>query len=114
MLDAVVSLGIGVLAGLGVGSGGLLMLYLTDALGLDQLSAQGLNLGIFVFALAAAVIVHLHRRTLPVSLLLVCVSFGVAGAAVGSGLATVVDAAWLRFSLGLLLLVMGTVALFRK
>ncbi len=114
MLDFAVSLGVGVLAGLGVGSGGLLMLYLTDVLGLEQLAAQGLNLGIFVFALAAAVVVHLHRRTLPMSLLLVCVSFGAAGAAVGSGLAAAVDAAWLRFFLGLLLLLMGTVALFRK
>lgn len=114
MIGALVSLGIGVLAGLGVGSGGLFMLYLTEAVALDQLSAQGLNLGVFVFALGAAVIVHLHRRTLPTSLLLLTVAFGVVGAALGSLLAPLIDAELLRFSLGLLLLLMGTVALLRK
>jgi uncharacterized membrane protein YfcA len=112
--DSLVALLVGVLAGLGVGSGGILILYLTAVNGLGQLAAQGLNLSTFVFALAAALIVHLHRRRLSLPILLFILLFGAAGALAGSLLARVIDASLLRILLGMLLLLMGTVALFRK
>jgi uncharacterized membrane protein YfcA len=112
--DSLLSLLIGVLAGLGVGSGGILILYLTTVDGLGQLAAQGLNLATFVFALGAALVVHLHRRRLSLPVLLFILVFGAAGAIAGSLLARAVDASLLRLLLGLLLLLMGTVALFRK
>lgn len=115
MLPSVlVPLGIGLLAGLGVGSGGLLILFFTEWVGMDQLTAQGTNLAVFTFALGAALIVHLQRRTLHAPILAVIVLFGALGALVGAALATVIDATALRFFLGLLLTVMGVAALFRK
>ena len=114
MLDLLVSLLIGMLAGLGVGSGGILMVYLTAADGMSQLAAQGLNLATFVFALGAALVVHLHRRQLSLPILLFILVFGAAGALCGSLLARVVEAGVLRMALGGLLLLMGGVALFRK
>lgn len=112
--DLFVGLLIGILAGLGVGSGGLLILYLTAADGMDQLTAQGTNLAFFVFALGAALLVHLRRRELSLPVLGFLVTFGTVGAALGSFTASALDTDWLRTALGLLLLVMGTVALFRK
>ncbi|MBE6619800.1 MAG: sulfite exporter TauE/SafE family protein [Ruminococcaceae bacterium] len=50
------------LAGMGIGSGGLLVLYLTLFRNTPQLSAQGFNLLFFLFASAASMIVHLKRR----------------------------------------------------
>lgn len=114
VVDTLVSLLIGVLAGLGVGSGGLLIVYMTAVDGMDQLSAQGLNLAVFVFALGAAVIVHLHRRRLSLPILGFVVAFGAAGACVGSLLAAISPVALLRVGLGGLLLLMGVVAFFRK
>ena len=55
---------VALLAGMGVGSGGLYVVYLTLFAGRDQLSAQGLNLYFFIFAAAAALL--LHTRTAPV------------------------------------------------
>ena len=112
--DALVSLAIGLLAGLGVGSGGILIVYLTAVDGMAQLAAQGLNLATFVFALGAALVVHLHRHRLPLAVLLCVLLFGAAGALCGSLLAHAAQASFLRAALGVLLLVMGTVALFRK
>ena len=112
--DFLVALFIGALAGLGVGSGGLLILYLTAADGMDQLAAQGTNLAFFVFALGAALLVHLRRRELSLPVLCVLVLFGTVGAALGSFTAGVIDTAWLRRALGALLLVMGAISLFRK
>lgn len=114
MTDILVSLGIGILAGLGVGSGGLLIVYLTLADGVGQLAAQGINLAVFVFALGAAMAVHLHRRSLSPAILGTVVLFGAGGAAVGSLLAALTEGGLLRIGLGVLLLVMGTVALFRR
>ena len=114
LTDAVFTLFIGILAGLGVGSGGLLILYMTAIDGIDQLTAQGLNLVVFAFALGAAVIVHLHRRDISLPILGFVTVFGALGACLGSLLAQVTPTAGLRRALGGLLFVMGVVALFRK
>ncbi len=112
--DTLISLLIGILAGLGVGSGGLLIVYMTAVDGMDQLSAQGLNLAVFAFALTAAIILHLHRRRLSLPILGFVVVFGGVGACVGSLLAAISPTGVLRVGLGGLLLVMGVVAFFRK
>ena len=114
LLDGLLALLVGVLAGLGVGSGGILIVYLTAVDGMNQLHAQGLNLATFVFALGAALLVHLHRRELSIIILLFILVFGAGGALCGSILAHAVQTEMLRLALGGLLLLMGAVALFRK
>lgn len=114
VFDILVSLTVGVLAGLGVGSGGLLILYLTEVDGLGQLAAQGVNLAVFGFALGAAVLVHLHRREIPLPILGFVTVFGALGAVLGSLLTGLFSADALRTGLGVLLLFMGTVTLVRK
>ena len=114
VFEILVSLVVGVLAGLGVGSGGLLILYLTAADGMGQLAAQGVNLAVFGFALGAAVLVHLHRREISLPILGFVVVFGALGAVVGSLLAGLFSAEALRTGLGFLLLFMGTMTLLRK
>ena len=112
--DFFIALLVGILAGLGVGSGGLLILYLTAADGMDQLTAQGTNLAFFVFALGAALLVHLRKRELSLPILGFLAAFGTLGAALGSFTASAVNTDLLRIALGALLLVMGAVSLFRK
>ena len=48
-LDILVSFLIATLSGLGIGSGGLLVIYLTLLDGMPQLRAQGVNLVFFSF-----------------------------------------------------------------
>ena len=53
LLDIIVSFAIALLSGLGVGSGGLLVIYLTLYAGTPQLQAQGVNLVFFLFSILA-------------------------------------------------------------
>ena len=64
ILNILVSFGGGVLAGLGVGSGGIMVVYLTLALGLPQLDAQLQNLIFFVASSVAALVINLIKKRL--------------------------------------------------
>ena len=50
LLDILAGTAVAVLSGMGVGSGGLLVVYLTLAAGMQQAPAQALNLFFFLFA----------------------------------------------------------------
>ena len=74
---------VALLAGMGVGSGGLFVVCLTLVFGMNQLAAQGLNLYFYIFAAAAAL--SLHVRTAPLKwkrLFFVC-AFGTVGLSTG-------------------------------
>lgn len=114
MIPFLVPLGIGILAGLGVGSGGLFILFLTEWAGLVQHEAQGVNLAVFAVALAAALLVHLRRHAPAPALLLTILLFGTLGALGGAALATVISADAMRFFLGLFLSLSGAFVLLRK
>ena len=114
MVAFLVPLGIGILAGLGVGSGGLFILFLTEWAGLSQHVAQGTNLAVFVCALGGALLVHLRRRAPAHALAFTVLLFGTIGALLGGALATATDPASLRFFLGLFLSLSGAFVLLRK
>lgn len=105
--------GVAVLSGLGVGSAGLLVVYLTVAENLPQLAAQGLNLVFFLFSSGAALLVHLSRTVLLTGAILLMIPGGVAGSLLGTALAGVLPEAVLRKFFGLLLIVSGVAGLFR-
>ena len=114
MIAILVPFGIGVLAGLGVGSGGLFILFLTEWAALSQHEAQGVNLAVFAVALAAALLVHMRRYTPNPALLFTVLAFGTLGALGGAALAAVISAGALRFFLGLFLSLSGGFVLLRK
>ena len=105
--------GVAVLSGLGVGSAGLLVVYLTVAENLPQLTAQGLNLVFFLFSSGAALFVHLSRTVLLTGAILLMIPGGVAGSLLGTALAGVLPEAILRKFFGLLLVASGVAGLFR-
>ena len=74
---------IGTLAGLGVGSGGLLMIYLTVFLSVGQLEAQSINLVFFVFSAGASLLWHYTHRKVEAGVLFLIVLGGVVGAVFG-------------------------------
>ncbi len=84
LLDFLAGLLIAVLAGLGVGSGGLFTVYLTLAHGTPQPLAQGMNLFFFVFALAASAVIAIRRGAYEKKTLLTVLSLGAVGAVLGS------------------------------
>lgn len=101
------------LAGLGVGSGGLLVIYLTLVAGIDQHMAQGINLLFFLFSGGAALSVHLtHRHLCPGAILLLTV-FGIGGSFLGASLARLLPPLLLRRLFGGMLVFSGLLTLRR-
>ena len=100
---------IAVLTGLGVGSGGLYIFYLTFLKGVGQASAQGLNLIFFITAsLAAGAVSLIKKRISPAAFFLVA-PFGVLGAILGSEVASKINASLLSVLFGILIFTVGLV-----
>lgn len=114
MWDAIVSAAVAALSGMGVGSGGLLVVWLTRADGLGQVEAQGANLLFFLFASAASCAVNLRLRRVGAGTAVLLAAGGVVGAVLGACLASVLDPTLLRRLFGGMLLVTGVPALVRS
>lgn len=108
------SLAAGFLSALGLGGGGVLVLYLTLVLGMEQAKAGGVNLLFFLPAAALAVFLHLRQGRVDWRTALRCLPFGAAAALLGAWLMSFLDAAWLSKGFAVLILVMGVRELFGK
>ena len=113
-LGLTVSLLIAAMCGLGVGSGGLFMVYLTLVLSIPQLTAQGINLVFFVFCSGASLLWHYSRRAVDPKLLLPLSAAGAVGAFFGSELAAVTEPQMLQRCFGIFLTLTGVISLLRS
>ncbi len=95
------------LSGMGVGSAGLPVLYLTLFLHVPQMEAQGHNLLFFLAAAGASFSVHLFRTPPLWRLTLILLAAGLPGALLGAHLSAVVSAAFLRRAFGVFLISAG-------
>ena len=95
------------LAGMGIGSGGLLVLYLTLIRGTPQLSAQGFNLLFFLFASGASMAIHLSRRRICLATTLVMLIAGIPAALLGSHVALLLPEGLASKLFGLFLVAVG-------
>ena len=105
---------LGFLSGLGVGGGSLLILWLTQILGISYAPARIINL---LFFLPAALIASFYRKkdgALNIKKLLPGIIAGCLTAAAASILATQLDTALIQKFFGLLLLLAGCKELFYK
>ncbi len=102
------------LQGLGVGSGGTLVIYLTNWAGREQVSSQGINLVFFIFSAVTALLFHVKKRKIYYGALLCITLFGILGATVGALLLNVFDPSLVRKIFGGMLVASGILALFGK
>lgn len=100
-------LGAGILSAWGVGGGTLLLLVMTLLLGVDQRTAQAVNLVFFLPTAASALICHARSGCLDRSALRTAVPWAVAAAIAGAWAATAVDPEALRRPFGAYLLLSG-------
>jgi len=96
-----------VLSALGMGGGGVLLIYLTVIVGMDQLEAQGINLAFFVPAAIVALIFHIRGKLVDLKLAVKFILIGFAGVLGGVALAMWVPREILSKLFGGLLLIMG-------
>lgn len=114
VVDIVAAFLIAALSGMGIGSGGLFVIYLTFVSEAPQLTAQGMNLMFFLFSSGAALIIHLQKRKILWGAVLLLTVGGVFGAVAGSFVAGLLTTSMIRKIFGGMLLVSGAIALFKK
>lgn len=102
----------GFIGSLGLGGGGVLVMFLTLFMGVSQLKSQGINLAFFIPVGAFSLIWHIKRGLVRWRLALPAVIFGLAGAAGGSVLAMFAGSGMTRKIFGAMLLVCGGWELF--
>ena len=114
MLHTTIAFLIATLSGLGIGSGGLLVIYLTLVEGADQLIAQGINLLFFLFSSAASLVFHFKKRRLFGGVILIMSLAGLVGAAAGSFFALSLPSHILRRLFGGMLTASGIAVLLKN
>ena len=114
ILDFLVAVAIGMLAGLGIGSGGFLIIYLVFFRGLAQAEAQGINLWFFIFALACACIVNIKKRKISPKIIVLMLFPGMAGAIFGGYILSFINTEMLGTIFGIFLLAAGVYTAFSK
>lgn len=105
-------LGAAVISAWGVGGGTLLLLVMTLFLGVDQRTAQGINLLFFLPTAVGALICHAKGGYLDKPTLKAAIPVALLTAAAGAWLATAVDVDLLRKPFGIYLLLSGISLLF--
>ena len=114
LLPMLFGFGTGILSAWGVGGGTLLLLVMTLFLGVDQQSAQGINLLFFLPTAAGALVCHWKNGHLDKPTLRSAVPIAVATALLGAWLATAIDIDLLRRPFGVYLLASGVGMLLPK
>lgn len=107
LLPLLCGFGAAIISAWGVGGGTLLLLVMTLFLGVDQRTAQGINLLFFLPTALSALICHAKEGFLDKPTLKSAVPVAVLAALAGAWIATAVDVEFLRKPFGIYLLLSG-------
>lgn len=99
---------------LGLGGGGVLVLYLVLSLGTEQIAAQGINLLFFIPCAALSTIVYSFKKLIDWKTVLAAAAGGLPGVFLGSWLITSIDPMWPGKIFGIFLLLTGVRELFSR
>jgi len=108
------ALGAGALGAMGMGGGGILVIYLTLALGAPQLQAQGINLLFFLPCAAISLLVNGIRKLVDWKRALWIALGGLPTTLLGIWIASKIEMKWLGWIFAALLIVIGLRELFAK
>ena len=105
---------LGFLAGLGVGGGSLLMIWLTMILGIEQSTARSINLLFFIPSAVTASIFRIRQKSLPLKSIFPALLTGPISAATATWIGLQINTEILRRGFGILLLFTGLRELLYK
>lgn len=114
IFDIIAAIVSGMAASLGIGGGGILIIYLTLFASMEQLKAQGLNLLFFIPCGIIAIIIHLKNKLIVKEYSVLLISGGVVGALVGNYLATIINTAILSKIFAVFIILIGLRELLTK
>ena len=97
----------GSISGLGMGGGTILILVLSNFLGIEQHIAQATNFVFFIPTAIAAIIINIRQKLVDVRLGLIIILSGSIGAIIGSEIAVNLDANNLKKYFGIFLLLIS-------
>lgn len=103
-----------VLSALGMGGGGILLIYLTAYAGMPQQAAQGINLVFFLPVAAVAIWIHARSKLVRWRVAGPCILVGLGGVWLGSRIALGMDPQLLGKCFGGFLLAIGIRELLAK
>lgn len=112
MIDFILTMLISCLMGLGIGGGGLYIVYLTLYRGIDSSLARGTNLLFFVMTTVASLAVHLKKRKIFLLQLAVVVFFGSLGSFIFAKFGNIIDPEIPKKVLGSVLILMGGLSIW--
>ena len=104
----------GALSGMGLGGGGILLVFLTAFSSIDQLTAQGINLIFFLPTGLVAVIVYAIKKQIEWKIVLKMWLYGVIGAFGGYFIARAIENQYLSKIFAVFLIIFGIIILFSK
>jgi len=105
---------LGFLAGLGIGGGSLLMLWLTVVLNFAYPTARAINLLFFLAAAGGVSLLRLRRRSIDLKSALPAILSGCLLAVLSSWVGKSLDLDWIKKCFGVLLLVTGLREVFYR
>ena len=101
-------------AGMGLGGGTVLLIYLSLSAQVPQLTAQGINLLVFIPTAAVAIIIYTFKKQIDWKRVLYMAPLGVLGSLISSRLLQYIPTELLTKFLGGVLIIMGLTRLFAK
>jgi uncharacterized membrane protein YfcA len=114
LISYIAALITGVLASLGVGGGMVLIIFLTVIAGVDQLTAQGINLIYFIPIALLSVIIHTKNKMIKWREIIPAIVTGLVGAVIGALIARAVNRELLHTVFAIFVLLIGIKELFYK
>lgn len=105
---------LGLLAGLGIGGGTLLILWLTLVLNMDPDTARAINLMFFIVAAGSVSLVRIKQKSIPWKTIAPAIISGCIGAFILSNISKYIDTGLLKKLFGALLLITGLRELFYR
>ena len=104
----------GILASMGLGGGGILIIYLTIFAGIEQSVAQGINLVFFIPIAIISLVLHTKNKLVEWKKAVPAVLWGTAAVIISAWLANRIEQSLLSKAFGIFLILMGLKELFFK
>lgn len=104
----------GALSGMGLGGGGILLVFLTAFSSVDQLTAQGINLIFFLPTGLIAIIIYAIKKQIEWKIVFKMWLFGSVGALGGYFIAKAIETQYLSKIFAAFLIIFGLITLFTK